>query len=445
MRWKGIVGVAVALAVMSMAHGVEAKKKGGGATPQPQTFGEPAAAPATSYAPAPVTKSATIAPEPYGDVVEKPDEKPTTGYNGGFFVQTKDGEFKLKMNARMHFQYKYENLEGVSKSTFMVRRALLAFKGTIYDRFTVSTKIQSGTNNGFSYVAGPTLADTSSETRLVTYWETYGAVDIIPEFNITLGDVYLPFDLQGEGSSTAMFMCEQPITATQRDANYSQTIARNAFGTDEDTGIVLSGNIGKFGYAVAGVNGSGPHSYNINRKFDWGGRIYVDVLEPMDMGEPDLAYSEKPRLLISAGTVWQDEDAVDPNTGLPISWNWSSSGGVQFKWKGFAMIAEAYYRRLKIGAAVPYKLDDFGYYAQAGYFVWPKKFEIVARGAQIFREGPENNSHEYGGGLNYYIHGYNAKVQLDYSRVLDFALSSPASGAWYTNHHRVRAMFQINI
>jgi hypothetical protein len=99
--------------------------------------------------------------------------------------------------------------------------------------------------------------------------------------------------------------------------------------------------------------------------------------------------------------------------------------GVALRWAGFAFTGESYFRRTRItspGTAIwsrP-RLDDFGYYVTVGYYVIPQTLELAATGGQIFRQGPDNNSHQFGGGVNWYIFDNNMKLQAAFTWNEDF-------------------------
>ncbi|PIR18219.1 MAG: hypothetical protein COV46_00975 [Deltaproteobacteria bacterium CG11_big_fil_rev_8_21_14_0_20_49_13] len=99
----------------------------------------------------------------------------------------------------------------------------------------------------------------------------------------------------------------------------------------------------------------------------------------------------------------------------------TGSAGTSFKYRGFSITAEAYGRKTKIdnpGSTTFYSntLDDMAYYVDSGYFVIPNKLEIAGRVAQIFREGPHNNSYEIDGGVNWFPTGQpNLKLMTAYT------------------------------
>jgi hypothetical protein len=57
----------------------------------------------------------------------------------------------------------------------------------------------------------------------------------------------------------------------------------------------------------------------------------------------------------------------------------------------------------------------FGFHAQAGYFITPRKLQLAARYAQVPNEGDtEANDTEIRGALNYYFHGHQWKWATDF-------------------------------
>jgi hypothetical protein len=59
---------------------------------------------------------------------------------------------------------------------------------------------------------------------------------------------------------------------------------------------------------------------------------------------------------------------------------------------------------------------DHGFFAEAGYFVIPKRIEINSRMSNVF--GPFGDGQEYSGGVNWFINGtHNWKLAVDLSKL----------------------------
>lgn len=370
----------------------------------------------------------------YDNPVTAPQEKPLAGYEGGFYLRSADDAFRLQIYSRLQFQYFFQDIRlatATDTSTFRMRRARFYLFGTLFKNFSYSLWASHGTG-----AAAPSN----------TFWWADMTAHVVPQFNVTAGIITNPLDLQGDGSSGKMAFIEQNLTATQVDGVQNQTIARQAFGNPATLGVRLWGDIGRFHYTVGVGNGDAQNIFNQTKQPAFGTRVWVDILGKSSyeggFNESDLAYLQSPLFFIGAGSSYDGQDAVDANiNNVTVNWAWTSAGSALFQWKGLTLLSEAYFRRLKVATGA-FSLDDLGYYMQAGYFVIPKKLEVVGRVAQMFREGPNNNAYEYAGGLNWFINGNNVKWQFDASRLVDFDANA-GTGGTATMRYRTMLTFQI--
>lgn len=373
------------------------------------------------------------------------------GWDNGFYIKSDDGHFKMNVGGRLQMQEVVqkrsatENTPGnVARTapnnfsdTFKIRRARVQTTGTLFEKLDWFTVINTGTA-------------AAGATTFTTTWQAGFTYNFADYFRVSSGMVQLPMDRLGEGSSSWLLGIEPPLVATQEDGLKDRTIARASFGLPFDLGIRFDGDVGPhFSYAIGIGNGSGDRSLNTNNELSYGFRGMINILGKADYPEPDFAWSEKPNLSIGFGTGFEDEDAADANVAsITRKWSWSASGDVAFRYRGFSLNSEIYHRILKLdGISVEdtnrdRKLRDVGYYANAGYFMVPKKLELMLTASQIFREGPDNNANEFGGGLNWYIKQNKVKMQLDYTNVLDYDEVPGLNNATY---HRVRLMFSMFI
>jgi hypothetical protein len=337
------------------------------------------------------------------------------GYDGGFYIADAEDNFKLKFNARVQSKLFWEHQTGQDDQiSFTIRRAQLGIKSFFHERvvmgFTLKhAQTQVGTQNFANAQVGGAFA----------------SIEIIPQLAITIGMVGLPLDLMSETSSAWYILPEAPITATQDDGISSLTPLRSSFGTPDGLGINLSGGHWKWFYSASVVNGA-ESNYIINpdKKMSFGFRTGFNILDPVPGSLTDFACSETPKLTLNLGTMYQAK-RIDPNTNADIDYIWTSTLGVGFRWGGFALNTEGYYRKTKmssIGTAIWARpnLTDIGWYATAAYYVLPKKFEVAAQAGQTIRQGPDNDAWQLGGGLNYYIFDNNLKLQLAYTLTVDF-------------------------
>lgn len=371
------------------------------------------------------------------------------GWDNGFYLKSDDGQFSMNLGGRLQFlevaQKRSETRRAPGtratqvadnfSDTFRIRRARIQTTGTIFEKldwFTIMNISTAGVGGNPN-----------------TLWFAGFTYNFVPEFKVSGGMIQLPLDRQGELSSSWYLGIEPPLTGTQEDGLKEITIARDSLSMPFDLGLRLDGDIGShFSYALGAANGNGFQNANANNELSYSGMLLFNILDPVPFKETDFENSADPKLTVNVGTGFEDEDAADENVAAVtrIS-SWISSAGGAFRWRGFSLNSELYYRviRTNIVSALEdtnrdRKLKDFGYYGNTGYFIVPKKLEAMLTAAQIFREGADNNANEFGGGFNWYVHGNNVKVQLDYTNVLDYDDLAGLNNAVY---HRIRAMFSM--
>lgn len=345
---------------------------------------------------------------------DAPKEPPkNSGYQGGFFTQNDDGSFKLTLNGGVkgRFYYQKQSL-ALGNISFLVRSASLGIGATIAKKGSLSFTLKHAT--------APAVAEPNPTFRTVNIDAATASYNFAPEFAVKVGMTGLPLDL-----ATGSLLVESPITSSQTDGIKELTPLRDAFGAPAGLGLDISGTLWKFNYDVGIVNGNEDnYQANPDKKVSAGASLSFDVFDPATGSPSDLNYSETPKLTFNVGGNYQCK-RTDSNTGADINYILQATFGGRFQWKGFGLTSQTYYRKTRfnnIGTAVwarP-RLTDFGYYVDASYFVIPKKFEVAAEVAQIFRQGPDNDSWSMGGGLNYYIFGENLKAQLVYTLSVDF-------------------------
>jgi len=349
---------------------------------------------------------------------------PVAGYEGGFFIQSPSTDYKFTLNGRFQPKIYYEKTrDNPSNFSFAVRRARVDFGFTIAKNGFASFSLQHSTDSA--------NFQTMNITGAVAGWS------VAPEFTITAGMVGMPLSIIGARGSLGFLLLETPITQTQKDTSASTlTPIRSSFGNPSGLGIEFTGTIKKFFYDLSVVNGAAAttlqtatttgaggeesdYDLNFNKRVSAGARLAYNIFDPAGSLEMDFPYSEKAKWTISVGGNYQGK-RQDPYSAAVVKYILTGSIGTSFKWRGFAINAEAYGRKTKLdspGTATYYEtiMDDFGYYVDGGYYFIPNKLEIALSGSQIIREGPTNNSYQLGGGLNWYIVDNNIKLQLVYT------------------------------
>lgn len=369
-----------------------------------------------------------------------PTVPPSVGYNKGFYFGNQEGNFKIKINGRLQPQYYFEKgkLGVASISTFRMRRASVRFSGDMGKDWSFSALFQNSTNPG--------------QAVSPLFWEGSVSYHPSPLFSIEMGMITPPMDRLGQVSSGEMMFVDPPLSSTQADGIQDLSISRPSFGLDDALGIVVGGSLkDKFLYGAAVTNGNNPtgnslFTSNFNKKMSGSARLQYNILKDPGFMQSDLDWSETPALAIGAGGAYLDQGSADTYaTSIFFRYNLQGSGDIAFKYKGLSLQAE-WYGRIQycstIGTNALFSLHDAGYYAIAGYFVIPKKLEVAGEVSQIFREGPHNDSSEFIGGINWYIHGNSIKWQNNVGSVKDFDSVDGTSGErlW-----RIWSMITMNI
>lgn len=335
------------------------------------------------------------------------------GYEKGFFINNDDDSFRLRINGKVQNQLYFEKTKLQRDTvTFNLRRAEVAFNGKMGDIVSLGFELkhtQSSVGNDTFQNVNITGATASAQ--------------IIPQLSATVGMVGLPLSIINEMSSSWFLLDEQPIVVTRDDTLQGITPLRSSFGTPDGLGLNLSGEVSKWFYSASVVNGT-ESNYNINdesKQMSFGFRTGYNIMDPVGGSMSDFECSATPKLTVSAGSTYSGsrEDPTVGTTPAQIKYLWTSSAGVAFRWAGLAITTEGFFRRTKISDIGSAKwarsmLTDIGYYAGVGYYAIPKKLEVALQASQVIRQGPANDSFEFGGALNWYIVDNNLKLQLAY-------------------------------
>lgn len=399
------------------------------------------------------------------DTPPQPEAKPTSGYDNGYFVGSADGDFKMTFGARVDPMFYWQNnnspdnpatasiTESQSEATFRLKRAQLSMT-TKFKKFSTFVMVGHGTS-------GTRLDGAMRDT---TYWAANGTYNFNDNFALEAGYEDPSYDFMSIVSSRKYTMVDYPITMTQQDGETpvwnmvgSTTITRPSFGLPTQLGMFLWTNFfgGKLTFDVSIGNGSeGTDKVAMNKRLTYTGRVSYTILGDSPFGDlTDFRYSESPALGVGLGGAFESDPGYgDDGSGATPSvlvkmYNWraDATADVAFRYRGFALTLSGLAARLKVGPGAVWEagekyLDDVGYLATVGMFAIPKKLEFQGWAAQIFREGPDNNVYEFGGGLNWYVYGPNAKFQVDYSRFFDY---EDIRGSNHGHADRVRAKMQL--
>ena len=320
-------------------------------------------------------------------------------YDGGFYVKTEDDSFSLHVNGFAQVRYTFlEPEEGKSNHNFDVALARLAFSGHVFD-----PKISY-----FMQYEASTFGNNNRVTAL-DWWMKYS---FSPDLALQAGRFILPYSRQ---------FYTHPGNLLFSDLS----AADYAFNLQRAVGTHLGGKVGPVAFSGALTNSiralDAGGQRNVGDELAGLGRIELDLLEPYGYLETSPTPVGAPQLSVGVAGAYNpiDEASVFQNV-LPgdRTTNVTFDGG--FRWDRFTLQAAGHFRRNNFKTLDKKDSNDWGYYAQAGFYLVPERWELAARVSGVdFRHANNPDVRgdimEYTAGLNYYLYGHNVKLQMDYS------------------------------
>jgi hypothetical protein len=348
----------------------------------------------------------------------------------GFGWESSDGNYFLNIGGRIQTLFTYIDRDAEAtkisdESEFRLRRARLYFRGHAYDpKLQYTFELDTAPGN----------------VELLNMEVVYA---LMPEANLMIGQFKPP-------------QSRQELTSSGSQQLIDRSLANDFFNVGRDRGMQLYGTLLEylFEYRAGVFNGNGLNSRQTSTDFMYAARVAVNPFGPFPYDEPDFAGT--PKLLASLGASTQynqvgkkdlsrinnDNDALEflvPNSfrtrmsGMPAKPDinnidvWTSTADLAMKFMGVAFLGEGYYAdvnsplRHDFGSKILNSTyHAWGYNLQAGYFIVPKRLEMVARYSVIDPEDDVFNfkeREEIRGGFNYYFDQHNLKLQVDFGGV----------------------------
>ena len=362
------------------------------------------------------------------------------GYKKGFFLESDDGNFELKMKIRAQLRLSVDNTddkETGDKNTatdFNIRRFRVYWEGHAFRPWFNYVFVMSGDNNG-NLDLKDTYIDAAYDTR------------IFPR----LGQFKVPFNREELTSSSELQLVDR-------------SIVNEEFKWGRDRGVAAYGllaNMITYGFGV--YNGDGRNGTSKDSNLLYVGRIQFNPccgklayssggsfpiggaykLEPMNFKErePILAFgiagATLPGLNIAQKTPDNDLKTRMNDLGLQFADVSAITADVNFKYQIFSITGEYDGRWIKpkgaasdavFPASVASTYYDQGFEGQAGIFLIPHVLELAGRYAYVRYDrqdgllGPDErlpkNEWAVTPGINWYLsRSNNWKIQLDYNYI----------------------------
>ncbi|MDE3156012.1 MAG: hypothetical protein KGN76_12965 [Acidobacteriota bacterium] len=231
--------------------------------------------------------------------------------------------------------------------------------------------------------------------------------------------------------------------------------AEFAFVLPRAVGVQASGTAGRFGWAgmvsngIAALDAAGQE--NFGSRVAWLGHVQVDLLQPYGGLEtdPDPAGVKRPELTLWFSVASNPVVAASQFENVAAGDRTTNATGTAGYRQGFLTLqGTGYFRRTHPGDGAA-DSDASGFAEQAGYYVRPGRLELAERVSGV-RWGAVRNlpvvttpvNTWYAGptfpyetvlersvGVNFYMHGHHAKLQVSYSYLSGLTFSDARYGA----------------
>ncbi len=402
----------------------------------------------------------------------------------GFFIDSADQAFSLNLKGYMQIRYTginrqtdNPNRQGRQKrddiSAFEIERLFLTFFGHIH---TPKLKYRIVVDGGFTS-AGRTGTEDGQ-------WRTYYAhidYEYVKDHYLTTGLFPLPFGVTDKTSSSTLQFVDRSMVSW-------------AHWVDRSAGLMGHGNLfdRRLTYFASITNGAfnpddSPSRDELDTNFAYIARLCYyalgrgDSLAEARGGYPqsDLDYSKDPMLRFGGSFLFNDNNGDQGTGGVPGLWasipdrvrRGRGVGGTQlvddigtqyflfeadagFKHRGFSVNAEYFLRTTdsedeysdwQLMTGKSHSSHQQAGHLQVGYFVIPKRFEVVGRIGGIW-DNDGDDAWEWGVGVNYFPWGsYNCRLAADFIRISE-VVGGVASGPNYSLNDEVsmvRVLLQV--
>jgi phosphate-selective porin OprO/OprP len=364
----------------------------------------------------------------------------------GFTFTSPDARFQLSLGGRGQIQYQYLDKDDVNapaqdSSVWRIRRFKVYMGGYAFTK-------------NLTYRVQADLSKSGSAQMLDDAWFNYRFVD---EAQLQAGQFKMPFS-RGELTSDGALQFVDRANAV------------DAFKPSYDIGAMAQGKTvgGKLAYNAGIVNGTGQSGTRTTNSGAWAVRLVLNPFGEMPYSEADLGNTPSPLLSLGAGyfanTLKRNANAtfLDATSSTPpyagtSGWLGKAAANTAifdntervdvgtygfdaaFKWRGFSAQGE-YFGGNAEGQTGGGTVHSRGYYAQAGYFLLPKRLEVAARYSSVDpnRDAFQDLQVEVTGAVSYYFEGHNLKLQGDYTNI-----HKQVAGKQATDDKQMRVQAQL--
>jgi hypothetical protein len=338
--------------------------------------------------------------------------------------------FRLRLNSWIQVRHTLFDSDGPNEdqNTFSIERL----------RFEVGGHVASPDFQYFFQFDGN--SNKSTEAFFLDY---YGSYDLgrallgcqANKFGVRVGKWKVPFSRSRQETARLLQFTDR-------------STANVFFDIDRSIGVGIYGQLDSFAapikFETAVFDGfrtgelSTIREVDLDRNFGWSLRTSTNLFSDIRVGEADLSWHRRVALQLGSGLAYTRVDDEGPSeftrqrvvdsgatlasllpAGVSAYDVWFYTVDSHWKYHGCSLIAEYYWRHMARfdGGSVP-NLFDHGFNLQTGYFVCPKKLELIFRWSRIVGDSGtlgmlDQSSDEVAGGVAWYMNGQNAKLVFD--------------------------------
>jgi hypothetical protein len=331
--------------------------------------------------------------------------------NRGVTFTSGDGMWSIYFGGLFMFGYRYETGDFVNNSEggFQVFENRLDFGGTIFDEkmtFYVQVDAQSSLASD-SYGYYDQMYDGG-----YGFWlrDAYINYDLCADAELKAGQFKVPYGRQAQvDQSDRAFGSLNLVSEYFRTMNSGRDVGimfHNVADMDDNTdGMKLEWDVGLWNGNGGNLTGSYPGDHYLM----YGARVALYPMGYIPYVEGDWNGTEDVRFGIG-GSVFVDEYLAPSPADNPRNTFWQVDGVLT--WGGLYFTGEYFSWKWDTGSS---DYTDTGWYLQAGYFVMPGEFEILARYGMIDYDDNDQES-EWALGIAYYLNGHEWKILAAISR-----------------------------
>lgn len=337
-----------------------------------------------------------------------PGQGATVGYDDGFYVQSADGNFSLKLFGMFQVRHTYDTQDSSAdvsgdedRSSFELSRVRIGLRGNVVDP-TWEYMVLVGNGADGSYI----LLDAYVVKKLNKQWA------------IQAGQFKVPLWKEFIVSETRQPLAERSLLSMKFSGSYTEGVTVGYAG--ERVSVLASINDGLSGGASSGITGGGhtsPWSEEDVEGYGVSGRVEFLVAGAWKQGtEYESWRGDKPAVIVGAAAHYQQgEYGTASDEARIIRW----SADVLAKCSGFSLSAAVLGNHVDDSATVA-NVDQYGALLQGGWFATPN-VELVARYEWGDSDMPgEDDLSIVTLGVNWFIVRHRLKLTAD----IGYALNS---------------------